>query len=148
MMRLLSGLIGLGTIALFLEGCSLSKVLGLEPPGGKPAIMRFVVVTEEGDFYKIQYSLQDKDLNFTAAEGKLDIYFEDYDSGKVLHKLTFKVRRRDFKKYITMMGTEIWAHVILIRKSDVPDWGNRWVRVRLVFTTEDGSQLEGKGLLL
>ena len=62
------------------RGCGVKKLLDLEAPGGDVALMTGVLITKEGGGYKIQYSLQDEDLAYTSAEGRLTISFVDYDN--------------------------------------------------------------------
>jgi hypothetical protein len=117
--------IGTLLLALFVLGCGLNKVLGLEAPGGSPVLMTRVLITKEGGGYKIQYSLQDDDLDDTSASGLLGISFVDYGDSSIVYYATMKtVKKSNFKQYKTLFGGKVWAHVIIIRQSDVQEYGS------------------------
>ena len=105
------------------EGCGLGKVLGTDPPGGSPAIMTSVIMTTEGGGYKFQYSLQDNNLRYTAARGSMAIRFAD-SSDEEYYLDILHVSKKDFKKFKTLLGQEIWAHVFIIPSQDVRESGS------------------------
>jgi hypothetical protein len=128
-----------------LVGCDATeRILGTAPPGGSPALMTSFIATKEGGSYKIQYSLQDKDLNYTDSRGRIVITFEDFsNSDTILHLTNRSVKGDNFKKYKTLFGGEVWAHVIIISGVLVEGNGSdELARVRLRFTTSGGKVFE------
>ena len=122
-------------------GCGVGKLLELEAPGGTPALMTRVLINKEGGGYKIQYSLQDEDLAYTSAEGTLRVTFVDYDEGaRMYFQKTYEVEKSDFKKYETLLGGEVWGHVIIIGASEVGQYGSDiFARMKLRFETAKGA---------
>ena len=114
-------------------GCGVGKLLELEAPGGKPALMTGVLVTREGGGYKIQYSLQDKDLAYTSSDGTLTVWFVDYDEEAT----------RYFQKYQTLLGGEVWGHLIILSGSEVSQYGSDiFATMKLRFETAKGAVFE------
>ena len=135
-----------GVVAVLLTGCGVKKLLDLEAPGGRVALMTGVLITKEGGGYKIQYSLQDEDLAYTSAKGKLTISFVDYDTERTVYfEKVYEVEKSDFKKYSTILGGEVWGHVIIIRKSEVKQYGSDvFGKMKLNFQTEGGANFEAE----
>ena len=124
--------------------CGVSKLLELEAPGGKPALMTSVLITKEGGGYKIQYSLQDEDLAYTSADGTLTVWFVDFESeSRVLFTASYEVEKSDFKKYETLLGAEVWGHVIILGGSEVSLYGSDiFATMKLRFETDKGAVFE------
>lgn len=122
-------------------GCGVSKLLELEAPGGTPALMTGVLVSKEGGGYKIQYSLQDKDLAYTSADGTLTVWFVDYETeSRVFFTKTWEVEKSDFKKYETLLGAEVWGHLIILNGSEVSVYGSDvFATMKLRFETSKGA---------
>ena len=125
-------------------GCGVGKLLELEAPGGTPALMTRVLINKEGGGYKIQYSLQDGDLADTSADGTLRVTFVDYDEGaRMYFQKSYEVEKSDFKKYETLLGGEVWGHVIIIGASEVRQYGSDiFARMKLRFETAKGAVFE------
>ncbi len=125
-------------------GCGVGKLLELEAPGGTPALMTRVLIVKEGGGYKIQYSLQDGDLADTSADGTLRVTFVDYgNEGRVFFAETYEVEKSDFKKYETLLGGEVWGHVIIVGASEVRQYGSDiFARMKLRFETAKGAVFE------
>ena len=135
-----------GVVAVWLAGCGVKKLLDLEAPGGRVALMTGVLISKEGGGYKVQYSLQDEDLAFTSAKGKLTISFVDYDTERTVYfEKVYEVEKSDFKKYSTILGGEVWGHVIIIRKSEVGQYGSDiFAKMKLEFETSGGTVFESE----
>ena len=135
-----------GVVAVMLAGCGVKKLLDLEAPGGDVALMTRVLITKEGGGYKIQYSLQDEDLAYTSAKGKLTILLVDYDTERTVYfEKVYEVEKSDFKKYSTILGGEVWGHVIIIRKSEVGQYGSDiFAKMKLEFETSGGTVFESE----
>ena len=125
-------------------GCGVGKLLELEAPGGKPALMTGVLVTREGGGYKIQYSLQDEDLAYTSSDGTLTVWFVDHDTeSRVFFTKTYEVEKSDFKKYETLLGGEVWGHLIILSGSEVSQYGSDiFATMKLRFETAKGAVFE------
>lgn len=135
----------MAALVLLAAGCDATeKLLGTNPPGGRPVLMTGVLVTQEGGGYKIQYSFQDKDLKYTDAKGSLIVRFINPEDPIEFYYLnTHRVKEDDFKKYQTIFGREAWAHVLIIKNSDVREAGSgRLVTVKLHFETSGGDVFE------
>ena len=143
MKTLARGVLVLAVLSLT-AACGVSKLLDLEAPGGKPALMTSVLVTKEGGGYKLQYSLQDEDLAYTSADGTLTVWFVDYDSeSRVFFTKTYDVEKSDFKKYETLLGGEVWGHVIILGGSEVSQYGSDiFATMKLRFETDNGAVFE------
>ena len=135
-----------GVVAVWLAGCGVKKLLDLEAPGGRVALMTGVLISKEGGGYKVQYSLQDEDLAFTSAKGKLTISFVDYDAERTVYfEKVYEVEKSDFKKYATILGVESWGHVIIIRKSEVGQYGSDiHAKMKMEFETSGGAVFESE----
>lgn len=133
-----------GVVAVWLAGCGVKKLLDLEAPGGRVALMTGVLITKEGGGYKIQYSLQDEDLAYTSAEGRLTISFVDYDTERTVYfEKVYEVEKSDFKKYSTILGGEVWGHVIILSQSEVKQYGSDiFAKMKLEFETSGGAVFE------
>ena len=131
---------------MMLAGCGVKKLLEIEAPGGDVALMTGVLITKEGGGYKIQYSLQDDELAYTSADGTLTVTIVGYnDERKVYFEKFYEVEKSDFKKYKTILGGEVWGHVIILRKSAVEQYGSDiHATMKLKFETEKGASFEGE----
>ena len=131
---------------MMLAGCGVKKLLELEAPGGDVALMTGILITKEGGGYKIQYSLQDDELAYTSADGTLTVTIVDFnDERKVYFEEIYEVEKSDFKKYKTILGGEVWGHVIILRNSVVEQYGSEiHAKMKLKFKTEDGTSFEGE----
>lgn len=145
-MKVLTKGIIVSALMMMIAGCGVKKLLELEAPGGDVALMTGILVTKEGGGYKIQYSLQDDELAYTSADGTLTVTIANYnDQRKVYFEKIYKVKKSDFKKYETILGAEVWGHVIILRKSEVAQYGSEiHARMTLQFETEDGPIFEGE----
>ncbi len=132
------------TLVMLLAGCGVKKLLDIEAPGGDVALMTGVLITKEGGGYKIQYSLQDDELAYTSADGTLTVTIVDFnDERKVYFQKSYEVEKSDFKKYKTILGGEVWGHVIILKKSAVEQYGSDvHATMKLKFETEDGARFE------
>jgi len=122
-------------VAAAVTGCGLDSALGLAPSGGTPALMTRVGISKEGGGYKIQFSLQDKDLEDTRADGTLLIRMVDYsDTTQVYYEAIKTIKKDDFKKYKTLLGGEVWGYVTIVPAQDVPKYGSdTFARMKLRF---------------
>ena len=143
MNALAKGVLAFAVLSLT-AGCGVSKLLELEAPGGTPALMTRVLITKEGGGYKIQYALQDKDLAYTSADGTVKVTFVDYENqGRVYWQKSYEVEKSDFKKYETLLGGEVWGHVIIVAGAEVPQYGSdTYARMKLRFETGKGAVFE------
>lgn len=128
--------------------CGVSKLLELEAPGGTPALMTSVLISKEGGGYKIQYSLQDKDLAYTSADGAVTVWFVDFESeSRVFFTKTYEVEKSDFKKYETLLGREVWGHLIILGGSEVSQYGSDIFDDEAEIPDRQGGGLRGRGHL-
>jgi hypothetical protein len=126
-------------------GCGLDSALGLAPDGGTPVLMTRVLVTREGGGYKIQFSLQDRKLKDTSANGALRTTFFDYsDSSTVFYDQAREIKKGDFKKYKTVLGgNEVWAYVFIVPSAQVLQYGSdTFARARLHLVLNDGTTID------
>ena len=136
----------MSALMMMLAGCGVKKLLELEAPGGDVALMTGILVTKEGGGYKIQYSLQDDKLAYTSVDGILTVTMVDFnDQRKVYFKQSYKVKKSDFKKYKTILGGEVWGHLVILRKSEVARYGSEIkAKMKLQFETDKGPIFEGE----
>ena len=128
-------------IGLRICGCGIGK--STEPPGGSPTSLANVFVFIKDDGYRLQYSLQDRDLRDTSLSGTLDVRFTDRDDESVeYYSEIFSVRKSNFKKHKTILGNEtIWAHALIIPFGDVRESGSgKPARAHVQFIVKGGGR--------
>jgi len=149
-MRRVFAVASLSAIIAASAGCGLDSLLGTSPPGGKPVLMTGVLATKEEGGYRIQFSLQDEDLEDTSASGSMRITIVgDPDSTKIHYDQARGIKKGDFKKLKTLLGGEVWAYVFFLPSAHVPEYGNlALATMRLHFVLDDGSILEDEDILI
>ncbi len=89
-------------------------------------------------------SLQDGELAYTSADGTLIVTIVDFnDERKAYFQKIYEVEKSDFKKYKTILGGEVWGHVIILSQSEVEQYGSDiHAKMKLKFETEGGTNFE------